>query len=115
MTAIVPTLGRVVWYVLSTLDAEKINRRRDHARAHMNEHIANSNGVMVHVGNDVSEGQKCAAIVVATWGDTPDSYVNLKVLLDGSDDYWATSVKVGEEPGSYHWMPYQIGQAKKHA
>ena len=48
---------------------------------------------MLHVGNDVDEGQKCAAIVVAVHGDQPDSCVNLKVLLDGADDYWAPSVK----------------------
>jgi hypothetical protein len=113
---IVPTLGRVVWYVFSALDAEKINRRRQHARNHMEAHISASVGTMIHVGNDVHEGDKAAAIVVAVHGDKPDSYVNLKVMLDGSDDYWATSVKVsdGEQPGAYHWMPYQVGQAKKH-
>jgi hypothetical protein len=113
---IVPTLGRVVWYVFSALDAEKINRRRKHASDNMGVHITAANGVMLHVGNDVHEGDKAAAIVVAVHGEQPDSYVNLKVMLDGSDDYWATSVKVsdGAQPGAYHWMPYQVGQAKKH-
>jgi hypothetical protein len=39
-------------------------------------------GAVLHVGSDVDEGQKCAAIVVAVHGDQPDSCVNLRVLLD---------------------------------
>jgi len=115
MVDIVPTLGRIVWYVLSSDDAVKINKRRADARQHMDLHRQNSNGVMVHVGNDVSLGDIYPAMVVRVWGDRPDSYVNLKVELDGSDNYWATSRRVGEAPGTYHWMPYQVGQAKKHA
>ena len=36
------------------------------------------------------------------WGDTPEAAVNLKLFLDGSDDYWVTSVTVGDKPHSYH-------------
>ena len=65
-------------------------------------------------------------MVVAVWGNTPESVVNLKVMLDGSDDYWVTSTSIEDEradkdgnpvhtPGRYHWMPYQVGQATKHA
>lgn len=100
MTAIIPTIGRVVWYVLSDMDAKRINRDRVDDPAPL---------------DDVKEGDTFPAIVVKTHGDTPDSYVNLKVLLDGPDMYWAKSVRVGEEPGSYHWMPYQKSQAAKHA
>lgn len=46
--------------------------------------------------------------------------VNLNVQLDGPNDTgeaaWQGSVKQdqdGHAPGSWHWMPYQVGQAKK--
>ena len=113
MTDIVPTKGRIVWYVLSADDAEKINKRRHDATAHLDYHRSNAIGVMVHVGNEAKEGAIYPAMVVETWGNKPDSRVNLKVELDGSDSFWATSRKVGEGPGTYHWMPYQTGQTAK--
>lgn len=115
MTEIVPTKGRIVWYVLSAEDAKAINKRRSDATQHMAFHRDNSNGAMVHAGNTANEGAIYPAMVVEVWGDEPGSRVNLKVELDGTDSYWATSRQVGEGPGTYHWMPYQIGQAKKHA
>jgi hypothetical protein len=114
MVDIVPTIGRIVIYTLSADDASKINKRRADAKTHMETHIANSNGVMVHVGNDAREGVDYPAMVVSTWGGKPDSYVNLKVELDGSDTFWARSRKVGTGPGTYHWMEYQKGQAAKY-
>jgi hypothetical protein len=104
MAEIVPTIGRIVIYTLSTDDAVKINKRRDDAV--LSRH---SNGVMVHVGNEVMEGNEYPAIVVEVWGDRPDSPINLKVELDGSDAFWAGSRKVGTGPGTYHWMEYQKG------
>jgi hypothetical protein len=52
-------------------------------------------------------------MIVAVWDDTPEAAVNLKLFLDGSDDYWVTSVTVVDKPHSYHWMPYRVGQAAK--
>lgn len=114
MVDIVPTIGRIVLYKMSDTDAQKVNKRRADAHSHMREHIERSNGVMVHVGNEVHEGDVFPAVVVKTWGTTPTSPVNLKVEMDGSDTYWATSRMVGEHPGSYHWMEYQKGQAAKY-
>lgn len=113
MTAIVPTVGRVVLYKMSSHNASEINRRREHARESMDYHRWKKNGTMVHVGNHITEGDVFPMIVVRVWGNTPDAAINGKVLLDGSDDYWATSVSVGDKPGSYHWMDYQKGQAAK--
>lgn len=113
MVDIVPTIGRIVIYTLSADDADKINKRRTDAQRHMDAHRTTSNGVMVHVGNEAREGYDYPAMVVATWGREPDSYVNLKVELDGSDNFWAMSRKVGTGPGTYHWMEYQKGQAAK--
>lgn len=45
--------------------------------------------------NNVAE--KLPAIIVAVWGDKPDSSVNLKVIHDGnSPDLWKTSVPRGD-------------------
>ena len=98
MVDIIPTKGRIVWYVLSAQDADTIKRRRQHT---------------AEIGNEAREGSVYPAMIVETWGDKPDSAVNLKVELDGYDVHWATSRKIGEGPGTYHWMPYQKGQAAK--
>lgn len=106
----VPTIGRVVLYTLTEQDAEAINRRRDHARTHMDEHRANSNGVMVHVGNSVRQGNQFPMIITKVWGPDIYSAVNGTVMLDGSDTFWATSRVVDiptndEDPiaGMYRW------------
>lgn len=39
-------------------------------------------------------GDKIAAVVVCVWSDT---CVNLKLLLDGPNDSWETSVRMKEE------------------
>lgn len=51
------------------------------------------------------------AIVVATWGDTEDSAINVKVILDGYDTLWKTSIVKGDEPGNWHWP--EIKEANK--
>lgn len=51
------------------------------------------------------------AVIVATWGDTPESAVNVKVFVDGNHpDLWRTSISVSEadadgnyREGSYSW------------
>lgn len=121
MSKIVPTLGRIVYFTLANWQAEQINKRRDDSSRAVHKHAWEADGTQVHVGNSVKEGQIVPAMVVAVWGNTPECAVNLKVMLDGSDDYWVTSTSVEDEqvphhtPGRYHWMPYQIGQAAKHA
>lgn len=93
------TVGRIVQYVLSADDAEQINRRRpDGPRG------SDGNGAIVHVGNHAAEGQVYPAVVVRAF-DPSASYVNLQVLLDGNDTYWATSRSEDAErlPGSWHW------------
>lgn len=109
----IPTKGRIVEYILTKEDCGVINKRRCDTTNWLAFHRQNSNGTMVHVGNYVSEGSVCPAMVVAVWGSDPESFVNLKVELDGSDSYWKTSVRVGEGPGTYQWMEYQKWQAAK--
>lgn len=89
MTA--PTLARMVHYTLNEADAESINTRR------ISDEFPGMNS-----GNRVEAGQDCAAVVVRVWSD---SLVNLQVLLDGTDSYWATSRSEGDGQGHWHWPP----------
>ena len=110
---IVPTIGRIVEYVVPQWQAEEINRRRKDFAERRPWYAALRPGAQAHHGNEVREGDVFPAMIVRTWGDTPKASVNLQVFLDGTDTYWATSVSVGDKPGSYRWMAYQKGQAAK--
>lgn len=111
MEGLVP--GRIVYYRLSADDAAQINRRRTNAQS-----IADRlkikvlelvdrtifgwpEGAQAHIGNAVTAGQECPAMVVAVWGGT---CVNLKVMLDGTDTFWGLSRNQGEGPGTWRWM-----------
>lgn len=88
----IPTLGRIVLYKLNDSDVANIRHKRPKDGPYM--------------GNDVSEGQVVPAVVVAVWGQTPLSAVNLKLLLDGYDSGWVTSRigSAGEHAvGTYAW------------
>lgn len=102
-----PAIGRIVHYRLSFDDAVAINRRREHARRHISEHAANANGVQVHVGNDVREGETYPMMITNVLGSPhrqhPNSPINGQVMLDGNDLFWATSVWLGEGPGTFSW------------
>jgi hypothetical protein len=108
-----PTIGRIVHYTLSESDAAAINKRRDDYRkavkggavAFMDEP-----GWQAHVGNMAAAGDVYPAMIVRTWGSTPESAVQLQVFLDGNDTYWATSRAVGDKPGTYAWPV--VGGAK---
>lgn len=101
----IPSIGRIVHYQLSEHDVEMINRRRKDATNHMADHRANANGVMVHVGNQVSAGDEFPLIITRVWASREDvseaTAVNGQVLLDGSDSLWVTSVTQGD--GFRHW------------
>ena len=106
MSGNVPFLGRIVWSYARRL-AEQINKRRADAARELDYHRWKKNGAMINVGNPVDAGQIVPARIVAVWGDTPESAVDLKCFLDGRDDYWVTSTTVGalDHDGKYHWMP----------
>lgn len=101
-----PTKGRTVLYKLSQYDADAINQNRKDAGA-FNRSIQvkpepgerGRSGHLLHTGNQVSEGDVFPAVVVAGWGAS----VNLYVLLDGNDTYWATSRAEGDGPGFWSW------------
>lgn len=86
-----PSVGRVVWFWPGSFDTE--------------------------LGNYHDKAQPQAAIVSYVWSDT---MVNLAVFDPNGGTHSRTSVILwqgeGERPKEFfaEWMPYQIGQAKKH-
>ena len=75
MSGIVPTLGWIVWFYARRYQAEQINKRRADAARELDYHRWKKNGAMIHVGNPVEAGQIVPAMIVAVWGDTPESAV----------------------------------------
>lgn len=107
--------GRIVYYVFDGIAAAAVNQRRTTSAAILERINAKSwpLGAQAHIGSDVTEGDTLPAMVVkALDGDA----VNLKVFLDGSDVFWASSVAFddgarqageasgGYRPGTWHWM-----------
>lgn len=109
MSPQIPTIGRVVYYRLTDEDATKINRRRttDNIVA---ARIATGQwweGAQAHIGNPAVRGDELAATIVSVH---PDHTVNLQVMLDGTDTFWATKVPYavdGAESamGCWRWPP----------
>jgi len=106
--------GRIVYFVFDEQSAAEVMRRRttgssiaERMRSDVPQWPA---GAQAHIGNDVHAGDICPAMVVATDGS---GRANLKVMLDGSDTFWATSVAYEEwtpeaenlpTPRTWHWM-----------
>jgi len=108
------TIGRIVHFVVTHSTADAINKRRDHAYAHMNEHRERADGSIIHVGHRVYEGDEFPMVVTRVWNERErppgvgapaeiNTYINGQLLLDGNDTYWLTSVYEGEGPGYWHW------------
>ena len=85
-----PSIGRVVVYTLTEVDAVAINRRRADARHKEDWYRALKPGAQCHVGNMVHLGDEYPALVVKTWGTGPWQMFNVQVMLDGSDTLWVT-------------------------
>lgn len=101
----IPTIGRIVRYRLSVTDAEQINRRRTTGTS-IALRIVDGKwpiGAQAHIGRPVEEGEVYPMMVTKTWGNAADSKVNGQVFLDGNDLLWATSVAVGDGPGTFFW------------
>ncbi len=103
----IPTIGRIVLYTLRKSDADAINKRLKDAELAMSQHRTASNGVMVHVGNRASEGEKFPMIITKVWGDTEGAVFNGQVMLDGNHPLWVTSTRIGEPEthGECIWPP----------
>lgn len=89
MSTQTPAVGRSVHYELSEQDAAAITKRRyDFQKSNGGK---SETGFQAHVGNRVDSGDVFPATIVRVNGTEPHQTVNLRVILDGTDDYWATS------------------------
>ena len=102
-----PPIGRIVHYRLTADQAAQINLRRTNSTSIMEriKVLAWPLGAQAHMGNDAHEGDTFPALIVRTWVGGPTSAVQLQVFLDGNDVLWATSVSVGDGPGTWSWPP----------
>ncbi|MBT8161000.1 MULTISPECIES: hypothetical protein [Arthrobacter] len=97
-----PSIGRIVHYTLTESDAARINKRREDFMAFVKASKEYpSDGYQAHVGNAVRAGDVYPAIIVRVWATS----VNLRVILDGTDDFWATSISEGEGERHWSWPP----------
>ncbi len=76
----VPTMGRVVIYKFSDDDKEFL---KEQDKSNIND--------------------EAPAMIVKTWGTDEKDSINLKVMVDGHDDMWKTSIYIGDIPGTWHW------------
>jgi hypothetical protein len=88
---LIPTLGRIVHYALTTTDADAINRRRQGAQTRA---AANrGEGIVVHTGNVCRGGDIFPMIITRIWSPNDESSeVNGQLFLDGNDTLWVTSI-----------------------
>jgi hypothetical protein len=99
--------GRIVYFVFDQDSAAAVMRRRTDSASIAARTKQNPSqwpaGAMAHVGNPVAAGDVCPAMVVRVRDSTS---VNLKVMLDGSDTYWAVGVAFDADHrhGTWHWM-----------
>jgi len=88
-----PSPGRIVHYMLTEQDAAEITRRRttEVAIAQRIEAGRWPIGAQAHIGNPVAAGDVYPAMIVRVFQPSDVGTSNLRVFLDGSDEYWATS------------------------
>lgn len=106
-----PSLGRIVHYTLTALDAERVNKRRADAQNLNAAGVTLASqclGPQIHVGNPAAEGDRFPMDIVRVWSQQPDDVtpstaVNGQVKLDGNDTLWVTSVTAGDGPGHFAW------------
>ena len=48
----------------------------------------------------VNHAEKLPAIIVRAWSE---GVVNLKIITDGENDIWQTSVSQGNKPNQWNW------------
>lgn len=115
----IPSIGRIVQFRLSGLDAAQINRRRttsasiaermspvpplEGSRDYLHSPPPWPIGAQAHIGNEAKEGDVFPMIITKVFGASAESAVNGQVLLDGNDVFWATTVFEGVGLHCFSW------------
>src|SRR5262252_7046691 len=92
-------LGSIVYYRLSPDDIERIRSIDEQYRS---------------IGARIADLGHCAAgevypmIIVREFGNKPDSYVNGRVLLDGTMTLWVQHTHAGDAEGCFTWEAPEI-------
>lgn len=100
--------GRIVYFVFDEQSALEVMRRRTTGGSIAQRMKADPPqwpaGAQAHIGNDVEAGDICPAMVVKVW--TEYGTCNLKVFIDGADEYWAPSIAYDPAKAlrTWHWM-----------
>jgi hypothetical protein len=55
---------------------------------------------VAEITSKINFAKDLPAIIVRVWAD---DLVNLKVITDGTEDVWKTSVKIGDGPDQWSW------------
>ena len=90
-------LGDIVLYKVSEADAKATNKRRKDAKNLNAAGVTLASqelGPVIHIGNELHEGDIFPGIVVRKWSEIG---YQLQVFLDGNDILWATSVGEGDK------------------
>jgi hypothetical protein len=90
--------GCTVLYTVTASQANAVNKRRSDAVRFPNPET----GQIIHVGNEVREGDVFPLVVVRVW---VGNRVNGQLFLDGNDHLWITSASEGAGPGFWFWPP----------
>lgn len=94
-------IGDIVLFTMTEQQATDINRRRTSTTS-IKSRLQEGTwppGAQAHIGSYVKPDNEFPAIVVRVHGTAPGQ-VSLKVMLDGSDDYWCMALP-GKVPGTY--------------
>lgn len=89
-----PTVGRIVHYLLSEEDVARILDQLSHNPPDVSAQF-----------NEPRLGQPYAAMVTSVNDHPVHSDVNLSVWLDGPANYFAPSRREGTQPGTWCWPP----------
>ena len=96
--------GRIVYFMFGAQSATAVNERRRDVESSTGVLFRKAkSGVVMHTGSMVFAGDILPAMVTRV---RSNGVVNLKVMLDGNDTYWATEVPydVGKHLDTWHWM-----------
>ena len=100
--------GRIVSFVIDEQSANDIHRQRMSVRAIQDRMDAEHWPLawyQAHIWNEVKAGEIYPAMVTRVWDQSgsPSNCVNLKVILDGTDTFWATSVHFDSAKAPRTW------------
>lgn len=97
-----PSIGRIVHYVLTEADVDKINKRRWDFERHQRSDEYRDTGYIAHFGVTPEDGEVVPLIITRV---VTEHIISGQAFLDGSDTLWVSPIVEGEGPGTWSWPP----------